>query len=733
MKNVKGILSLLVTTGALAFNSTSNLEILNDQEGNNVLKTVIEVSDFSAPAAEGANNLYDRIMPGTNGANTDISPGPRPPVFTPNGGGITAVDQFLIPNPQNTIAEVDEIIDHAQTFTVGVNGQLTGVDLLICRGVAATQDLLVDVRRTIMGVPVENDTDPNLIIASAVVPSTSVPVGKFEWVHVELSGLGKRLLTGEVLALVLRPSQPFLVGRDDGYGWGGNLTGNQYLNGSRYSRAMSLGVPWERFPQRDMGFRIYMHIPAVSVVENTTEVTTVTAMDADTDPITFSISGGADAAKFSINSATGILTFIEAPDFEMPTDAGANNVYDVTVRASDGSLFNDQDIAVTVTNTPIANSWLDRFYSPSSVLLSAWGSYDPDGGSVTFSWKKIAGPDHFTMLYGESANPVVSNLVNGTYTFQLTVTNEEGETGSSDVSFTVTGNPNHPPIAEAWFQKYYSSTSALLAAWGSQDPEGGLITYFWEKLAGPEGSELLYSNSASPVVTGLVEGTYRFRLTVTDMEGAEATNDLSFTVTKNLPPIAGAWLQKFDSPTSALLAAWDSHDPDGGPITYIWQKIAGPDGSTLLYWNSASPVVEGLVIGTYTYRLTVTDDKGATATKDLSFTVGQTDLSATQLHTLDGLRFNEERSSFNLTAERFSLYPNPTKELLKMTWDSEYRGVVQIKLVDIAGRILKQNQVRKEQLNYSAHVDVRQLRPGIYRIYIKMSDGKSFIRAFYKQ
>ena len=53
---------------------------------------------------------------------------------------------------------------------------------------------------------------------------------------------------------------------------------------------------------------------------------------------TWSIVGGADAAKFTINASTGVLTFVSAPNYEAPTDSGANNVYDVTVQVSDGTL-----------------------------------------------------------------------------------------------------------------------------------------------------------------------------------------------------------------------------------------------------------------------------------------------------------------------------------------------------------------------------------------------------------
>jgi hypothetical protein len=76
--------------------------------------------------------------------------------------------------------------------------------------------------------------------------------------------------------------------------------------------------------------------------------------------LTYSIVGGADAAKFAINSSTGALSFVSAPDFETP-DAGGDNVYDVTVQVSHGQGSTDSlAIAVTVTagndNAPVITS-----------------------------------------------------------------------------------------------------------------------------------------------------------------------------------------------------------------------------------------------------------------------------------------------------------------------------------------------------------------------------------------
>ncbi len=95
---------------------------------------------------------------------------------------------------------------------------------------------------------------------------------------------------------------------------------------------------------------------AVSVAENTTAVTQVSAVDADLPAQSISYSlGGADAALFSVNAGTGALAFTAAPDYEAPLDQNADNVYQVTVIATDNgspAASASQQIAVTVTDVP---------------------------------------------------------------------------------------------------------------------------------------------------------------------------------------------------------------------------------------------------------------------------------------------------------------------------------------------------------------------------------------------
>jgi hypothetical protein len=92
----------------------------------------------------------------------------------------------------------------------------------------------------------------------------------------------------------------------------------------------------------------------VQVPENTTSVTTVTATDSDGDPVTFTISGGADQSAFAINSITGNLSFGTPKDFENPSDSNGDNLYLVQVTANDGHGGTDtQLIQVAVVDDAV--------------------------------------------------------------------------------------------------------------------------------------------------------------------------------------------------------------------------------------------------------------------------------------------------------------------------------------------------------------------------------------------
>ncbi|MEY2873050.1 MAG: hypothetical protein RLZZ373_421, partial [Pseudomonadota bacterium] len=138
---------------------------------------------------------------------------------------------------------------------------------------------------------------------------------------------------------------------------------------------------------------------AFGVAENTSTVTTVTAGDADLpgQPVSFSITGGADAALFAIDPATGALRFLVAPDREAPGDADADNVYGVVVQVSDGTLSDAQSIAVTVTavndNTPAITSGTAFSVAENGTAVTTVTSTDMDQPGQTLTYSIAGGAD----------------------------------------------------------------------------------------------------------------------------------------------------------------------------------------------------------------------------------------------------------------------------------------------------------------------------------------------------
>ena len=88
---------------------------------------------------------------------------------------------------------------------------------------------------------------------------------------------------------------------------------------------------------------------AITLLEGGAVVATIAGTDSENDSLTFALSSGDDENLFRMSSS-GELSFITAPDFEIPSDAGGDNIYEVTVQVSDGALLDTQALTVTITD-----------------------------------------------------------------------------------------------------------------------------------------------------------------------------------------------------------------------------------------------------------------------------------------------------------------------------------------------------------------------------------------------
>ncbi|RFB93271.1 hypothetical protein B5K08_13385 [Rhizobium leguminosarum bv. trifolii] len=118
---------------------------------------------------------------------------------------------------------------------------------------------------------------------------------------------------------------------------------------------------------------------SINLAENTLAIATIAATDPDSgQTLIYAIAGGDDAARFTIDAATGALSFVSAPNYEVPADADGNNNYAVVVSVSDGFLIDSQSIAVRVTN---ANDNAPVFASGTTAAFAENGTgaaYDAD-------------------------------------------------------------------------------------------------------------------------------------------------------------------------------------------------------------------------------------------------------------------------------------------------------------------------------------------------------------------
>ncbi len=180
---------------------------------------------------------------------------------------------------------------------------------------------------------------------------------------------------------------------------------------------------------------------------NTATFYTAVATDIDGDTITYGLDFNAivDSLLFSINSATGELSFNTAVDFENPSDANGDNVYLAIISinsfgATGSELFN-QTVSVTVTDVneiPQIDAGIDQSVNENTlVTLSGLGS-DMEG-IVTFQWTQLSGASVSLNNANSMTTTFTAPNVNTatTLSFQLTVTDSGNVSVTDTVLITV--------------------------------------------------------------------------------------------------------------------------------------------------------------------------------------------------------------------------------------------------------------------------------------------------------
>ncbi|MBS1738509.1 MAG: tandem-95 repeat protein, partial [Bacteroidetes bacterium] len=280
----------------------------------------------------------------------------------------------------------------------------------------------------------------------------------------------------------------------------------------------------------------------------------------------------------------------------------------------------------TQNKRPVAHAGADQTITlpVSSIQLNGSGD-DSDGTITSYLWTKISGPTSYNIVNSNAASSAVNNLVAGVYLFQLTVTDNLGAIGLDTMQVTVNAATNIPPVANAGSDQTITLPLSTITLRGSgTDADGTVVSYTWTKVSGPSAFNIVNSSSAVTDVTGLVQGTYQFKLMVMDDQGAlgNATVQIIVNPAPNKPPVANAGSdQAITLPISTVSLKGSGTDEDGTVVSYTWTKVSGPSTFNIVNSSSAVTDVTGLVQGTYQFKLTVTDNQGASGSATVQIIV----------------------------------------------------------------------------------------------------------------
>lgn len=279
------------------------------------------------------------------------------------------------------------------------------------------------------------------------------------------------------------------------------------------------------------------------------------------------------------------------------------------------------------SNPPTVDAGNDQSLNEHTKVTLTGSANDSDGVIINFQWQQISGtgvtlhsPNSSTTTF--SAPEIVSDE---TLVLALTATDDDGNTSTDTVNINV-ANVNQLPSANAGIDQTVNETSTFTITGSGSDSDGQIVSYAWQQESGAAVNPDSVNNNSltftAPSVT--TAELLTFSLTVTDNDGASATDTVNITVVNvnQIPVVEAGEAQQVDEQTLVTLNG-SATDADGSIIDYHWQQTSGIN---IELYMSDQAQIEFLAPAiasdqTLTFELTATDNEGATATDEVEITV----------------------------------------------------------------------------------------------------------------
>ena len=260
------------------------------------------------------------------------------------------------------------------------------------------------------------------------------------------------------------------------------------------------------------------------------------------------------------------------------------------------------------------------------VFLNGLNSKDPEGQPLSFSWSITSQPVSdgvapVTLTGSGTAKPSFKPTLPGNYAIELKV--YDGVQYSSPSTVVVTAAiSNVPPVAVAKADTYSVTVprslnmvqpTVHLDGSDSKPGNGFSLTYRWEIKQSPTGSSALLvgPTAAKPTFAPDKVGTYRIGLVVNDgLLDSDVSVVTIFARDTNVEPVANAGKDVTAAPEAyVVLDGTGSTDPNGDELTYTWNLVGQPFGSTAKLYSTTAPKPAFVAkdVGVYVISLIVTD------------------------------------------------------------------------------------------------------------------------------
>ena len=279
-------------------------------------------------------------------------------------------------------------------------------------------------------------------------------------------------------------------------------------------------------------------------------------------------------------------------------------------KGATGSTTVSVSVTAAPNVSPVANAGIDQAVTVGNgVTLSAENSSDSDGTIDSYLWEVTGSNDVQLETF------TTTSLSVGPHTFNLTVIDDDGATSTDSVIITVLSAPNATPTVDAGSNQIITKGDTLSQSAVAADTDGSISSFIWQE----DGNTLGELNPLS--INSLATGVHTITVTVTDNDGAIASDTFSVTVNApvNQAPIADAGIDRtIQAGESIVLNASGSSD-DTSIVDYSWKEIL-TEGSNLL-GSLESITLSNLSVGVHTIKLYVFDAQDALDTDTITIIV----------------------------------------------------------------------------------------------------------------